>query len=97
MPELFLYSSSSFPLLENTTRRPRGGNGLTLRNETALPHDQRNGNSQRIVAHTVAQRYARNDGRRYIYIECHFNDKSEMELRRTDERHSQLAASIVER
>ena len=27
---------------ENTTR-PRGGNGLTLRNDAALPHNQRNG------------------------------------------------------
>ena len=61
MPELFLYSLSGFPWPENTTRRPRGGNGLTLRNETALHHDQRNGNiSQRIVAHTAAQHYARN-------------------------------------
>src|ERR1700730_15898922 len=43
MPESLLYSSSSFPLPENTTHRPRGGNGLTLRNEAALPHNQRNG------------------------------------------------------
>src|ERR1700730_4509380 len=42
MPESLLYSSSSFPSPENTTHRPRGGNGLTLRNEAAVPHNQRN-------------------------------------------------------
>jgi hypothetical protein len=62
MSDSFLYSPSTFPLLENTTRRPPGGHGPTLRNETDLPHDQRNGNNQRIVARTVAQHYARNDG-----------------------------------
>jgi hypothetical protein len=41
MPESLLYSSSSFPLPENTTRCPRGG--LTFRNEVGRPHNWRNG------------------------------------------------------
>ena len=43
IPESLLSTSSSFPLPENTTHRPRGGNGLALRNVAALAHNQRNG------------------------------------------------------
>ena len=65
MPELFLYSSSNFPSLKDTIRRAPGRKRIRTSKRSALPPDQKNGgiSVSVSVAHTVAQRYARNSER----------------------------------